>query len=231
MSAIIFQSCEDRGFVATDTLACDQHGQPGLFRSKAFYVPHLKTIVFATGFAEIMEDWFVCINRRMRVDGVEHLNNFAPEELRRIWAKFQEEMGAHLDGYHCQSTTVYLMGISEITGKIVVYAYRSSTGFASEKLPPGIGVKPECTVPEGQVDIFEMMKQQRHIQENSGLPLSQQIHIGGEVQIYQLTAQGCEISTYARFDDYEQAREKMVQKINMSRYLEEWENSISKKSD
>lgn len=229
MSAIIFQNCEDQAFVATDTLASDHEGRPGLFRSKAFYVPHLKTIVFATGFAEMLENWFVYINRRLMVDGVEHLDAFAPEALDELWASLRQEMGGVMDQHQYQSTTVHHMGVSEVTGKIVVYVYRSTTGFASERLPPGLAVKPECTLPEGEADIFELMKEMRHIQKSSGLPLNQQVHIGGEVQLYQLTPQGCEISTYARFDDYNEARAKMQREIDARRYLQEWEQSLGDK--
>lgn len=231
MSAIIFQNCEDQAFVATDTLACDDEGRPGLFRSKALYVPHLRTIVFATGFAEMLENWFIHINRRMVVDGVEQLDAFTPETLRELWAELRQDIGGAMDQHHCQTTTVYHMGVSEKTGKIVTYAYRSTNDFASEKLPANsIGFKPECPASDGETDIFELMKKQRSHQQNSGKPLREQVHIGGEIQLYQLTAQGCNISTYARFDDYDEARTKMQREIDARRYLEEWESSISKQA-
>ncbi|UTD55479.1 hypothetical protein [Halomonas sp. MS1] len=231
MSSVIFQNMETHGFVATDTLAVNEHGNPGLFRSKAFYIPHLKTITYATGWGDVLEDWFIHINRRMVVAGIEHLDCFATETLQSIWEEFNERNKAHLQKHLCKTVTVYHMGVSEVTGKIVVYAYRSKEGFASEKLKPGIGVKPECTVPDGPADLMEMMKEQRHIQQNSGIPFNQQVHIGGEIQVYQLDAEAgeCRISTHARFDDYEQMFKQMCGKIRMDHYLEEWEQSLGDK--
>lgn len=217
MTSVIFQNGETRGFVATDALAANNNGHPGLYRSKAFYLAHLKTITFVTGWSDILENWFVYINRQMLLAGIEHLDCHATETLQRIWSEFLKENKDVLKKHNCQFTTIYHMGVSEVTGKIVTYAYRSTTGFASEKLPPGLAVKPECTVPEGGIDLMEMMKEQRHIQQNSGLPLDQQIHIGGEIHLYELTAEGCHISTYGLFDDRDQMFMQMIEKHKRER--------------
>jgi hypothetical protein len=46
------------------------------------------------------------------------------------------------------TTTVYHFGFSEVTGLIHSFAYRSANNFQSEKIAYGLGIKPECTIPE-----------------------------------------------------------------------------------
>jgi hypothetical protein len=52
-----------------------------------------------------------------------------------------------------------------------------------------------------------MMDEQRSIQ--STIPKEEQILIGGEIQIHHLTKDGITIYTFAKFDDYSDAEEKI----------------------
>lgn len=103
------------------------------------------------------------------------------------------------------TTTVYHFGISEETGEVVAYAYRSTNNFISEPVPYGIGIKPECAVPTVDASninflVTEIMKEQRRIQ--ATVPRSERIFIGGEAVAMCLTKDGCNISKLFEFDDF-----------------------------
>ncbi|MEA9796195.1 hypothetical protein VDG07_12720 [Xanthomonas campestris pv. raphani] len=203
MSSLIFYTDETQAFVVTDTLAVtyDSSGQavPHLFTSKALYVPHLRMVVAGTGLGGMTDRWFAKINTQMLVDGVEHLNSYAQQALAELWQK-------HLDSPHAiegKTTTIYHFGISEVTGKVVAYAFRSKSGFTSETLPHGTATKPGVPVPDGNLiqNIEAIMQQQRDVEEGSSS--TDRIHIGGQAIAIHLTAKQCTHQVLFHFNDYQ----------------------------
>lgn len=219
MSAVIFQISPQGGFVATDTLAADTEGVPGYFTSKAIHIPHLKTVVFGTGVGGFMGEWIVALLGGVAVDGIEHLNAWTPEMLRSQWQSFEKRDLIGDESVMCRTATIYHMGVSELTGEIVAFAYRSTTGFRPERLPNGTAVKPECEIPEGgeALDILELMREQRRVQEQTVDSVRERVHIGGEIHLIDINPERCLTFTYARFEDFEQARQVIYQGIEQDR--------------
>jgi len=198
MSSLIFYTDESQALIATDTLATYADGRPFLFTTKAFIVPHLRAIIAGTGAGGFLGKWFVRVNDRMLLRGLEHLNHHAPAILPNIWTEFQREFSIK-----DVSTTVYHFGFSEVTGRIRSYAYRSTDGFRSEEIAYGLGRKPECDVPDNYQlpdDIKKMMDDQRAIQASK--PKEERLYIGGEIVVHYLSKGGFNTYTLHRFDDY-----------------------------
>jgi hypothetical protein len=200
MSSLIFYTEENQVLVATDTLATSYEGKPFMFTTKTLIVPHLRMIACATGAGGFLGKWFVQINDRMVVRGIDHLDYHTPDSLAALWREHKEECSIPDDG----TVTVYHFGFSEEESLIHSYAYRSTNNFRSEPfLQYGLGVKPECQVPERYElpkDIRKMMDEQRAIQ--SSRPVQERVYIGGEIQIYHLTTSGFSVYTIDRFNDY-----------------------------
>ncbi|MGA9997388.1 MAG: hypothetical protein WBP93_18360 [Pyrinomonadaceae bacterium] len=200
MSSLIFHTDEEQAFVATDTLATSPSGEPFMFTTKTFIVPHLRMLMCGTGIAGFLGRWFIRVNDRMIVRCVDHLNDHTPNRLVGLWREHREEFSIP-DTF---STTVYHFGFSSMDGLIHPYAYRSTNNFKSEALQYGIGVKPECQVPQSYclpTDIKKIMDEQRVIEATK--PKNEKIYIGGEILIHHLTKSGFNVYTLDRFDDYE----------------------------
>jgi hypothetical protein len=102
------------------------------------------------------------------------------------------------------TTTIYHFGFSEEDELIKSYAYRSINNFDSDPIIYGLGVKPECTVPENYqlpFNIPAMMQEQREIQALQ--PKESRLYIGGEIQITHLTKDGFNSYCLCKFDDYD----------------------------
>ena len=199
MSSLIFATDEQQIVVATDTLAVTTEGEPVLFASKATHIPHLRIIIAGTGFGGLSNEWALSVSSRMIVRGIMNLNYHTPKGLRELWKKYK---AAHStpDGL---TTTVYQFGISEEDDRVVSFAYRSTSDFESEQLQYGYGLKPECTIPEGNFieALPQMMEEQRRNQE--ALPREERLYIGGEIQVLYLTADGCRSFKVDQFPDFE----------------------------
>jgi hypothetical protein len=201
MSSLIFYTDATQTLVATDTLAVHPGGQPHHFTTKAFFLPHLRMLIAGTGVAGFLDAWHLILNTRMAVRDVLHVDPFAPNLLKGIWARLKE--GTKLSDR--TTTTVYHFGYSG--GAMRTFAYRSTNDFGSESLPYGLATKPPCTVPENYslpTDIKSMMEDQRRMQ--SGVSKDERLYIGGEIQIHHLLESGCQIYTLDRFEDCEAQR-------------------------
>jgi len=205
MSSLIFHTDQNQALVATDTLAASQNGEPFMFTTKAFAVPHLKMIICGTGAGGFLGKWFIQVNDRMIVKGIDNLDFHTPKILSKLWGSYRKEFSQS-----SETTTVYHFGLSKEDGLIHTFIYRSTENFKSESRGYGVGYKPECNLPENYVfprDIKKMMEEQRSIQ--SSMPKEEQIFIGGEIQIHHLTKDGINIYTFAKFDDYSDTEEKI----------------------
>lgn len=200
MSSLIFHTDENHAYVATDTLAVSLDGRPLTFTTKAFIVPHLKLITAGMGAGRFLGKWFVRINDNLIVKGIDDLDHHTPGVLASIWPEHKQELSIP-----DITATIYHFGFSEVTGVIHSFQYMSTNSFRSERIPYGVGVKPECPVPEDcslPRDIRKMMDEQRAIQANK--PKEKRIYIGGEIQIHHLTKAGFQVHTFDRFEDYAQ---------------------------
>lgn len=198
MSSLIFYSDAEQGLVVTDTLAVTPDGSPMLFTSKAHYLPHLKTIIAGTGLGGFSGDWAMSANNRMVVRGIENLDYHTPDALRKLWATFRKEYSLPSEA----TTTVYQWGFSEESDSVAGYAYRSTDDFTSERLNYGIGVKPECAVPEGNLfdNLESMMHEQRSIQ--NARPAGSRLFIGGEAIVIHLTREACVFKRVFEFPEF-----------------------------
>lgn len=201
MSSLIYHTEETQVLVATDTLATSPKGNPLMFTTTAFVIPHLRMIVAGMGVAGFLGRWFVQINDRMVVRGIDHVDYHTPRTLAAVWREHRQEFSIPAGA----PITVYHFGFSEETGLIHSFVYKSSNNFRSDQLRQhGLGAQPECTVPkeyELPTDIKTMMLEQRTIQ--AARPKGERICIGGEIQIHHLTERGFRIFTIDKFEDYD----------------------------
>ena len=199
MSSLIFYTEQEQAVIATDTLAVSPGGRPFTFTTKAFHVPHLRMLIAGTGCGGFLDRWLCYLNSRMIVPGIDALAVHAPAALKRLWDSYCTEYKIP-EG---RTTTVYHFGFSEASDTIKSYAFRSENGFVSEERPYGIGVKPECTVPENYnlPDAFRpMMDEQRSIQRQR--PAEDRIYIGGEIIVHHLVKAGCSTCSMGPFEDF-----------------------------
>jgi len=200
MSSLIFATEENQILVATDTLAVTSIGEPFSFTTKATFIPHIRTIIAGTGAGGFASEWTLIVSTQMIVKGIQNLNHHTPKELRKLWIDYKKRNSFSED----ITTTVYQFGFSEKNEGVISFAYRSINDFKSEKLEYGTGVKPECSVPEGNLfDLIpSMMQEQRERQEI--LPKNERLYIGGEIFALYLTADGCQSINLGRFPDFKQ---------------------------
>jgi len=209
MSSLVFQTEEQQVFVATDTLAVTPSGRPLTFTSKALILPHLRMIVAGTGSGGFLDRWFVYINSRMRVLGIDNLNQHTTSNLIPGWEAQKKEFSLPVSA----TTTVYHFGFSENTGRIRSYAYRSENQFLPEELGYGFGIKPPCSIPDAYElprDLRKMMDEQRRA-ELSKPDGETRIYIGGEIIVHHLTANGFMVYPFDRFEDYDSDRRIIFQ--------------------
>ncbi len=198
MSSLIFYTQPDAVVVATDTLAVSSDGSPFCFCTKAGYIPHLRTIIAGTGAGGFSSQWLLHASTRMVVRGICNLDFHTPKGLRELWDAYKKEYSLTDDS----TTTVYQFGFSEESGEVVSFAYRSTNNFQSEPLQFGTGVKPACTVLEGNLlDIIpDMMVEQR--KNEAEKPHGEKVYIGGEIIALVLTKDGCNHLKIGEFEDF-----------------------------
>lgn len=200
MSSLIFFTDEEQALVATDTLGTTPDGEPAFFTTKAFVLPHLHMIMCGTGVSGFLGKWFVRVNDKMVVRGIDNLDHHTPNALSEIWHNLRDEYRFPQD----ISTTIYHFGFSEHDGLMHTYVYRAASDFTSEILGYGTGVKPPCKIPanpEFPKDIKRIMDEQRSLQKS--LPENQRVYIGGRIQVHHLTRAGCIIYTEGQFEDFD----------------------------
>ncbi len=138
--------------------------------------------------------------------GIDNLDYHTPRILSSLWQGCKQELSIPDD----VTTSIYHFGISENTGLVHWYRYRSAESFRSDRLEPyGFLVKPECQIPEkfeSTEDIVKMMDEQRLIQASK--PKNERVYVGGEIQIHHLSHDGFRVYTLHRFEDY--ARDEMA---------------------
>lgn len=199
MSSLIFFSDEQQVMLATDTLAVSPDGQPLMFTTKAFILPHLQMLIAGTGVGGFAGRWLVRVNDRIAARDIDHLNYHAPRILATFWADQIKEFPIISE----RTVTIYHFGFSQTDGLVHTYAYRSANNFESERIGYGLAVKPECQVDEDWVlprDFRPLMDAQRRVQASK--PASERVYIGGEITVHHMTKDGFSTWTADRFPDY-----------------------------
>jgi hypothetical protein len=210
MSSLIFYTDEKQALVAYDTLVVSpEDKEPLYFASRAIYVPHLRTIIAATGVPRFMEQWF-CIINQIPVSDIQGLNEYAPGNLAKLFDWFNS-----VNEYRSpEETTMYHIGLSEKDAKIHSFACSSSRAFNPEPLAHGLAIVPPCPMPEGDFRFVDhvpgLMNRQREEQEKTDP--DKRSDIGGEIYGMYLTAEGCNSFKLGSFDDYPVDRQKVVAK-------------------
>ena len=206
MTSLIFHTEKEMAFVVMDTLATSVNGEPFMFTTKSFPLPHLKMIICGTGMGGFISRWFLKINDGIVVKGIEDLAIHAPMILRGFWEDYKKNnpIDSNL------TTTCYHFGFSEYDDQIHSYAFRSQNQFIAEPLDYGCGIKPVVEIPEPYefpTDIHKIMKMQRESEEKKNK--GERVYIGGEIQITHLTKAGIALYSLGQFEDFKDIESKI----------------------
>lgn len=140
MTALNFAIHPERAFVACDeSVATQADGIIGM-TAKALALAHLKLLVAATGQHELLLTWTAYLLREPRLRDIEDLDAQAPEFLARLAANLDPKRAGLTDEAQ-PSSTIYHFGACA-DDSIIAYRYSSWTGFASERLAPGVYLHP-----------------------------------------------------------------------------------------
>lgn len=199
MSSLLFYTDENEAIVATDTLLHYSVDTPPGFASKAISIPHIRMIIAGTGSALLFSRWIGLVNNQGFALDVDAVDAHAPQELQTLWS----ELNRHAPALKNQSATIYHFGISDNSGKIHGFVYRSVSDFKSEHLDYGLGVKPELMDKAG-IDLNsypacapDMMRAQSRQEEKK---TQDRVYIGGSVQVTHLTKHGFSIYSLGDLD-------------------------------
>lgn len=197
MSLLLFVQEDERVVVVTDTLATDTDGAPHMFVTKCWPIPHMNTLIAATGTGAMLDRWVEFVRTRMIALDVVNLDLHTPDALRQVWQSIADDFPDH-----GLTTTIYHFGFDPDTERAVRFTYRSKTNFESERSDePGFGMKPPPEHPvstsAGLVEIAEAIRE-----EQEALPPAERIYIGGDLYMTSLSADGIGIAHLHRFGDW-----------------------------
>jgi hypothetical protein len=196
MTAAVFSIQPEQVIIAMDTLAmAGGSGKPIFYTTKFYILPHLQGVMFATGIGDLASKWFSQLERYIARD-IHHLDSFVTPALRMLG----DEFGLNTN----LTTTVYHVGYSEEETRYVAFAYRSTNFFASERFEYGLGIRPPVEASYPQVipdDFIDIIKKQKH--DDDLKPLSERVHIGGEVQLLLMKDKSMIVQTVHRFGEYD----------------------------
>lgn len=212
MSSLIFFTDETQALVATDTLVINaSDNSPKQFCSKSFFLPHLNTIIAATGIAGFVEQWIAFINSNLPVCHFEELISHSQSHLSEA---FQRD-NSQITNSNNFTVTIYHFGYSNKDNKIKGYASRSTNNFEPELLEYGTATKPPCKLPE-EYDLIkiipDLMNQQRIDQQK--LPENERLYIGGEIHAMHLSKTGCNIFKISEFNDFQLMKNEINKSYN-----------------
>ena len=199
MSSLMFYTDEKEAIVATDTLLHYSVDTPPGFTSKAISIPHMRMIIAATGSALLFSRWIGLVNNQGFALDVDAVDAHATQELQALWS----ELNRHVPALQDQTATIYHFGISDDSGKIHGFAYRSVSNFKSERLDYGLGVKPELmdkagidwnSFPACAPDIMQAQSRQEDAKPRD------RVYIGGTTEVTHLTNDGFSIYSLGRID-------------------------------
>lgn len=216
MSLLMFVQEDDRVAVVTDTLATTQDGEPHMFVSKCWPIPHMGVLVAATGSGPLLDQWVEYLRTRMIARDVVNLDLHAPEGLREVWAEIEAEHGEA-----CGTGTIYHFGVDPETGQMLRFTYRSGSDFESERADePGFGCRPplESADIADFADLVQIAEAIRSEQES--LPPDEAVWIGGDLVLTTLGPDGFTIRRMHRFPDWDSAWNGMCARATSDATLE-----------
>lgn len=202
MSSLLFYTDDHEATVVTDTLVATPEESFLGYANKAVAVDRLKLITAGTGAADLFIHWISFVKDQRTASDVDSLNEQATKRLQAIWRKVQREFPALSD----QTATIYLFGISNDTGFVHGYVYRSTSDFESSRLSHGLAMKPVVTVEElGGVEYWNFPESGKEIMRVQALlecakPKGRRVLIGGEANVLKLTKDGVEFSSLGSLD-------------------------------
>lgn len=212
MSVLMFSEDDDSVIIVTDTLATTVEGEPMMFQTKAWHLPHFNMAIASTGVANLGALW----NDRLRTSAVaQHIgmiDTFAPETLREIW----DEVTEGHDG-DAGTATVYHFGFEPGSDKIIRHVYRSASNFESERYDgTGFGVKPppetfDLEAPMSVDEYVELAKRLR--EENDSGAVDQPVAIGGELYLMIVRDGFSQTVRIHKFDDYDDQWAAMIERL------------------
>ncbi|WP_277213694.1 hypothetical protein [Isoptericola croceus] len=204
MILLSFHHQEYSALIMTDTLATTRGGEPLIFQSKAWAVPHINMAIANTGVGNFGGRWNEYLRSSLLATDIEMVKEFAPEALRLTWSQVISEY--EID--EVPTTTMYHFGYPTDSDRLVRYVYRSAEDFESERHEePGFAINPW---PEGDFEVpvdddSWVALAQRVRAEQNVRPAEDRIYIGGELYLLILGNWQSQTIRLHRFDDYEQA--------------------------
>jgi hypothetical protein len=201
MSLLMFFVAPTQAVVVTDTLATTPEGDPFLYVSKCFVVPHLDMVIAGTGVGSLGARWSARVQENLLCRGIEMLDLHAPEALRMLWGELETEHGP-ID----RTSTIYHFGRAESSGEYVGFAYRSADNFESDPRPHGFGIKPPPDnglegTPEDIDGWIEMAKRVR-VEQEAADP-AERLYIGGALTMALLQDGAIVTQEIYRWDDFD----------------------------
>ncbi|WP_339504050.1 hypothetical protein [Pseudomonas sp. RL_105y_Pfl2_101] len=202
MSSLLFYMDEHEATVVTDTLIVTPDEVFLGHANKAVSVDELRLITAGTGAADLFIHWISFVNEESAASDVDSLNDQATERLQAIWREMQRQLPALSD----QTATIYLFGISNNTGFVHSYVYRSTSNFESSRLAHGLAMRPAVTAEDlGGVEYWnfpasgkEIMRVQAALEHAK--PKGQRVLIGGVASVLKLTKDGIEFLSLGPLD-------------------------------
>jgi hypothetical protein len=218
MTAMNWEMYESHVLLLCDTLAIGDDRRPAFMTTKVFFWPHLGACVAGTGAQPMGQNFYGRVNARMVVRDVLHLDQYAPNVLNELWA----ELLAENDAPPGATSTIYTFGWSQAEARFIGFAYRSTAGFASERLGYGLAIKPapdDETVFDDITDLesFVGLVHDQKAQDRAR-PRLERVGIGGEVVMTLLTRDeaghvGAQQKIVSRFDDHEDDWQILLSKL------------------
>jgi len=214
MSLLMFNHDVESVVIVTDTLATTPGGEPLMFQSKAWALPHINMAMAVTGIANLGAAWNEFLRSSAIVQDIRMVNNFAPEQLRLIWHGMLAEASPEVSMH----ATVYHFGFEVGAERPIRYVYRSTRNFESERIEEsGFGVKPapdpsSLKAPDTLDEFIELALRIRAEQDE--LPPGERIYIGGELYLLHLRNWHSQIARIHRFDDFDDSWREMITRLN-----------------
>jgi hypothetical protein len=196
----MFTSTPEGVLVITDTLATTMDGADSHTVTKCFVVPHLELVIAGTGLANLAAAWRGKVCDEMLCRDIDMLAPLATAALTQLWQDLQNEHELPSS----MSSTIYHFGRST-SGDYAGYAFRSTDGFAAERLGYGFGVKPppvgNFASPESIEEMVALAERIR--EEQRQMPLGERIYIGAQLVMTNLYDGAISQATIHTFDDFE----------------------------
>ena len=186
MTLLNFILAEEAVYLVADTVVSDSMDKsPVSFTTKVYPVPHWDGLICGTGIMNFVVNWYCTAITSVLATDLKHLDQFAPEQLRSLFEKYEEEY----EGHELRST-IYHLGFDQQSACFFGFAYRSTDNFVSEPLAYGMRLKPDpedtsiqqiSTFPDDFIPIAELQKKKDELK-----PVNDRVGIGGRLISYMM---------------------------------------------